>query len=146
MSSYTFLGPAFGKTMQAERDVYADFLEEAAQVLRLSDLDDAARRYRVAGGAWRDLLGALLPDDVSMLKQAREYIDRKNRLFIERGAAALPEMLDCNDKIEGLKQAAEEDFPMRADDISDLRGEIARRVEAVRQAEEEAVLALGAAM
>ena len=146
MSSYTFLGPAFGKTMQAERDVYADFLEEAAQVLQLSALDDAARRYRIAGGAWRDLLGALLPDDAPMLKQARDYIDRKNRLFIESGAAALPEMLDCNDKIEQLKQAAEEDFPMRAGDIRDLRGDIARRVEEVRQAEEEAVLALRAAI
>lgn len=146
MSSYTFLGPAFGKTMQAERDVYADFLEEAAQVLGLSDLDDAARRYRIAGRAWRDLLGALLPDDVAMLKQARGYIDRKTRLFIENGAAALPEMLDCNDKIEGLKQAAEEDFPMRAGDISDLRGDIARRVEEVRQAEEAAVMALKAAI
>lgn len=146
MSSYTFLGPAFGKTMQAERDVYADFLEEAAQVLQISALDNAAIRYRIAGEAWQNLLRALLPDDVPMLKQARETIDRKARLFIESGAAALPEMLDCSHRLDRLKQAAEADFPMTAADISDLRGEIARHIENVHQAEAEAARALKAAI
>ena len=55
-SAYTFLGPAFGKTVQAERDVYADFLEEAAQALELTALSDVAGMYRVAGEAWQYLL------------------------------------------------------------------------------------------
>ena len=143
-SSYTFLGPAFGKTMKAERDVYADFLEEAAQVLQMPALDNVALRYRIAGDAWEGLLCALLPEDVPMLKKAREYIDLKTELFIETGAASLPEMLDCHNRLDKLKAAAENDFPMTAAEISDLRHDIRHHVQTVHQAEEEAVLALKA--
>ena len=146
ISSYAFLGPAFGKTMQAERDVYADFLEEAAPLLRMSELENVALRYRMAGAAWERLLCALLPDDAPMLKQVRETIDRKTRLFIEKGGAARQEMLDCEDRLESMKAAAEDDFPMRAADVNDLRDSIGAHVEAVHQAEEEAVLALRAAI
>ena len=142
ISSYTFLGPAFGKTMKAERDVYADFLEEAAQVLQMSELDNVALRYRIAGDAWEGLLCALLPEDIPMLKKVREYIDLKTELFIEKGRAALPEMMDCNRRLDKLKDGAENDFPMTAAEISDLRDEIRRHVQTVHQAEEEAVLAL----
>jgi len=144
ISSYTFLGPAFGKTMKAERDVYADFLEEAAQVLQMSELNNVAVRYRIAGDAWEGLLCTLLPEDVPMLKKAREYIDLKTELFIEKGRAALPEMMDCNHRLDKLKDRSENDFPMTAAEISDLRAEIQRHVATVHQAEEEAVLALKA--
>ena len=42
-TAYTFMGPAFGKTVQAERDVYADFIDEAAQVLNAADLEERGR-------------------------------------------------------------------------------------------------------
>ena len=145
-SSYTFLGPAFGKTMKAERDVYADFLEEAAPALRMAALDNVALRYRIAAEAWESLLCALLPEDVPLLKKTREYIDLKTALFIEGGAASLPQMLDCNHKLDRLKETAEKDFPMTAAEISDLRHEIQAHVQTVHQAEEEAVLALKAAI
>ena len=146
MSAYTFLGPAFGKTMRAERDVYADFLDEARQILQLGALENVALRYRVAGDAWEGLLCALLPEDVGLLKKAREYIDIKTEMFIEKGAAALPAMLDCNRRLDALKREAASDFPMTAGEISDLRDEICRHVRKVHEAEEEAVMALKAAV
>ena len=65
--------------MQAERDVYAGFLVEAAQVLGMPALENVALRYRVAGEAWQALLNALLPQNVPLLNDVRECIDRKNR-------------------------------------------------------------------
>ena len=146
MSSYTFLGPAFGKTMQAERDVYADFLDEAAQVLELPALDNVALRYRQAGAAWEALLGALLPDDLPMLRETRACIDRKTNLFIEEGAAQLDAIIDCNQQLESLKSQSESDFPMSDADIGELRAEIRRHVNIVHDAEAEAVMALKAAI
>ena len=121
ISSYTFLGPAFGKTMQAERDVYADFLVEAAQVLGMPALENVALRYRVAGEAWQALLDALLPQDLPMLNDVRECIDRKTALFIEQGAAQLDDIIACNERIDALKVESESDFPLSEAEIADLR-------------------------
>jgi len=146
ISSYTFLGPAFGKTMAAERDVYADFLDEAAAVLGLPALENAALRYRRAGEAWRGLLGALLPEAVPFLSDVRGNIDRKTDLFVEQGAAQLEEIVACNERIEVAKTASESDLPMTEAEIADLRDEIRTRLNAAREAEEEAVEALKAAI
>ena len=146
ISSYTFLGPAFGKTMQAERDVYADFLVEAAQVLGMPALGNVAQRYRVAGEAWQALLDALLPQDLPLLNDVRECIDRKTALFIEHGAAQLDTIIECNEKLETLKTQSESDFPLTDAETADLRDEIRRCVKVVHEAEAEAVLALKGAI
>lgn len=146
ISSYTFLGPAFGKTMAAERDVYADFLDEAASVLGVPALENVARRYRQAGAAWRGLLGALLPETVPFLSAVRNDIDRKTELFVEQGAAQLDEIVACYQRIEAAKAASENDFPMAESEIADLRAEIRAQLNIVHEAEAEAVEALKAAL
>lgn len=146
ISAYTFLGPAFGKTMKAERDVYADFLVEAATVLEQPALENVAVRYRIAGDCWDGLLCALLPEDVPMLKKAREYIDMKHEYFVEKGMDGLDMMLECTQKRDALIKTAETDFPMTESEIDDLRNELYRHVTRVHEAEEDAILALKAAM
>jgi hypothetical protein len=146
MSSYTFLGPAFGKTIKAERDVYANFLDESSKLLQMPELENVAVRYRIAGDAWDGLLCALLPEDVPLLKKVREYIDIKHESFIEKGTDGLAEMVDCTQKLDVLKAEAEQDFPMTEAEISDLRDEIHRHVMIVHEAEEEAVMALKSVM
>ena len=143
-SAYTFLGPAFGKTQQAERDVYADFLDEAALVLGQAGLSQAAAAYRQAGQAWAGLLDSLLPDGLPLLGEARALIDRKTALFIESGAAHLDEIIACRDRLTALKTATETDFPLGETEIGDLRASIRQRVEAVRAAEETALRELRA--
>ena len=146
ISSYTFLGPAFGKTKCAERDVYADFLDEAAQVLSLASLNEVASLYRVAGAAWNDLLLSLLPEDVPLLNEVRQAIDTKTELFIKEGAAQLDTIIECNQRLEALKTEAEGDFPMTEAEISDLRDDICGHVQNVLEAESAAVSALKAAL
>lgn len=146
ISSYSFLGPAFGKTMGAERDVYADFLDEAAQVLDSSPLSDVAAKYRESAAAWEGLLNSLLPADLPMLGVARELIDRKTARFIESGAAHLDEIIACYQQQEALKAEAESDFPLSEGEISDLRADIRDKVLKAREAEEAAVMALKAAI
>lgn len=145
-TAYTFMGPAFGKTVQAERDVYADFLEEAAQVLNTTVLEGVAGLYRAAGQAWQSLHGSLLPEGMPMLGEAREAIDRKTALFIESGAAQLDEIIAERDRLESLKSQSESDFPLTGDDIGDLRATLRDQVLKVLEAEEAAVLALKAAI
>ncbi len=145
-TAYTFLGPAFGKTVQAERDVYADFLAEAAPVLESSALNDAAASYRAAGEAWQRLRNSLLPAETPLLGGARAAIDRKTALFIESGAEHLDEIIAQRDRLESLKVEAESDFPLSAGEISDLRADIRDKVLRAREAEEAAIIALKAAL
>ena len=146
ISSYTFLGPAFGKTALAERDVYADFLDEAAQVMGLTALNEVASLYRVAGAAWNGLLLSLLPVDVPLLNEVRQAIVTKTELFIKEGAAQLDTIIECNQRLETLKTVAEKDFPMSEVEISDLRDDIRRQVQDVLETETVAVSALKAAI
>jgi hypothetical protein len=143
-SAYTFLGPAFGKTVQAERDVYADFLDEAAQVLDSIALPNVADHYRSAGEAWQKLHDSLLPTDTPILSEARDAIDRKTTLFIESGAARLDEIIAERDRLDALKTACETDFPLGESEIADLRANIRDKVLKARAAEETAVMALKA--
>lgn len=145
-SAYTFLGPAFGKTVQAERDVYADFLDEAAQVLETAAFNDVAAQYRVAGHAWQQLLDSLLPQSAPMLGEAREAIDRRTALFIESGAARLDEIIAQRDRLAALMSASESDFPLDDGEVADLRADLRDQVLNAREAEEAAVMALKAAI
>ena len=145
-SAYTFLGPAFGKTVQAERDVYADFLDEAAQVLDDARLSAAAQAYRDAGAAWQALHESLLPAGVAMLDAARHAIDAKTKLFIESGAERLDEIIAHNQRLDELKSNAEADFPMNAGEIAELRAEIRSHVLRAREGEAAALEALRASL
>ncbi len=145
-SAYTFLGPAFGKTVQAERDVYAEFLDEAAEVLGEPGLQAAAEAYRDAGTKWQALHESLLPTELPMLSDARNAIDRKTALFIESGAQHLDEIIACRDQLEALKAQAERDFPLSDGEIAELRAEIRGRVLIARDAEAAAIETLRAAL
>jgi hypothetical protein len=145
-TAYTFLGPAFGKTVQAERDAYADFLDEAAQALEQTALTEAAATYRVAGEAWQRLLDSLLPKEAPLLGDARQAVDRRTELFIESGAAHLHEIIAQRDRLDSLKTESESDFPLSNGEIADLRANIRDKVLQVREAEEAAVAALKAAL
>lgn len=142
ISSYTFLSPSFGKTHQAERDSYSDFLDEAAIILNKPELTNVALRYRIAGKAWDGLMCALLPENIPMLTKAREYIDIKTELFLEKGDDSLAERHHYESQLATLKKQSETDLGMTSSEIADLRAEIHRHVMMVHDAEREAVLAL----
>lgn len=146
ISSYTFMSPAFGKTMQAERDTYAKFLDEAATVLDNTALENVAVRYRIAAKAWDGLLCSLLPEVVPLFKEAKLMIDIKAENLIEKGSDATAEMVANQKSLDALKQQAETDFPLSAAEVADLRDEIRRHILLVHDAEAEAVMALKTAI
>ena len=59
----------FGKNSPAERDVYADFLDEAAVILQKPTLSDVGAKFRDSQAAWADFADLLLPADVPYFKE-----------------------------------------------------------------------------
>lgn len=146
-SAYEF-SMLFGKGLEqdAERSIYAAFLDEAAVILERPHLRDAADLYRESGGAWTQLPGALLPDAVPLFQEARTLLLRRHRLFLREGGGSLTEREQINARLADLRAAAADDFPLNAAAAEELRQAIATQLQTIREAEAAAVQALQRAM
>lgn len=136
----------FGKDGRAERDVYADFLDEAAVILRKPALTDVARQFRASGAVWDDLSRALLPDWSPLLVEARELMLRQHRLFLDAGGASLAERQAIRERLRAIRRGMDDDFPLTAGEVVRLQEGIAEQVLRIHDIEAAAVADLREAM
>ncbi|NHZ72735.1 MAG: hypothetical protein GWP17_06600 [Aquificales bacterium] len=136
----------FGKIGFAERDVYPDFLGEAAVILERPALTDVAELFRKSAQAWDVLSLALLPDEVEILKETRQLMLQKRDLFLNQGNGGMAEMGAIDGRLVELKTAVSTNFPLDEAGMTALKENIAAHVVQVYDIEQEAVAALQAAM
>jgi hypothetical protein len=144
-STYERIALCPGKA-QAERDVYAEFLDEASVILNRPALKDAAKLYRASGKAWHALSLALLPDEVAPLKQARELLTKRHTLFVEEGGDSLTERQQINQRLDALRKDMDVHFPLTAEEVNAQRERLREHVLKIHDLEREAHAALQAAM
>ena len=132
----------FGKADWADRDLYADFLQEAALLLDKPALADTAPQFRASGRAWAELGAALLPDSVPLLQETRELLLRRRDVFLTQGGAGLEEIRGINGRLAAIKQTAAKDFPLSAVETAVLRETIRDRVLTIHDMEKEAITAV----
>jgi hypothetical protein len=130
----------------AERGMYADFLDEAAVILNKPALRESANLFRESEKAWSVLAEMLLPDDVPMLKEAKELLDRKRTAFIEQGKEGLATIREANQRLKALQAEATANFPLSETEAADFRARLATQVTKIRALESDAVNCLKAAM
>lgn len=133
-------------TTVADRALYANFLDEAALLLKKPKLKPAGEQFRVSGGAWRELATALLPDDVPLFKETRELAHRKHELFITRGGAALDELEKIDARLKDLKARVSQKFPLTNEQAAALRERLSAHVLKIRDIELKAVELLQTAL
>lgn len=136
----------FGKEGRAERDVYAQFLDEASAVLEKPDLQEVASLFRQSGERWNEFADALFPDAVPLLREAKELMLRRKRLFMEQGSSALDEIRQINTRRDEIRTAASDDFPLDEAGIVALREGLAEKLDEIRLIEEEAIIDLKSVM
>src|SRR5687768_1383883 len=102
----------WGSAGGAERGWCADFLLEAAQILKKPALKESAEKFRESYKLWLTFADALLPDDVPLLGESKKLIQRKHNLFIKEGDTALPEIKKINERLKELLAKSETDFPL----------------------------------
>jgi len=136
----------FGKEGCAERDVYADFLDEASVVIDKPALREVAEEFHRSAQVWDALSAALLPDAVEPLCETRNLLLRRHALFLERGNAALEEITRIDARLDAIKAEMRADFPLSDAEAAALRENIAAHVLRIRDIEAEAVNALRAVM
>jgi hypothetical protein len=130
----------------AARGLYADFLDEASAVLGQPELKDIAAQFRANAGRWSALANALLPDTVAPLKEMRELLLRRTRLFIEHGMETIEERQQITARLQAIQAEAATGFPMTDAAVAAFREELRERILELHDAEKEAVLALQSAI
>lgn len=129
-----------------ERGAYADFLDEAAMLLKKPKLSRAAEHFRASQQAWHELGCIAMPDDAPLCREARELIVRKHQRFVEGGQVAMDEIKAANARLREINVTAAKDFPLSEAQAVAIREAMSAQVMTIHDLEYEAVKAMQAAM
>jgi hypothetical protein len=116
----------------ALRELYANFLEEAAGVLDKPALRSAADAYWEAARGWREAARAALPSGVPLFREARELAQERECVFLEHGEAAAHDLQSIDRRLAEIESEVGSDFPLGEDEslvlLDELRVRVARLV------------------
>lgn len=126
----------------ALRPLYAEFLREAASLLKKPALKKAAEQYDALGAQWSELGQALLPDP--RFKWVREALVKKNRAIADKGQAGAADAEKITKEIASTSKTAAE--KLTADERKALLENLSKKLAALAKDEAKAVRALKAAL
>lgn len=128
-----------GREQDAERGRYAQFLEEAAILLDRPSVNDAAVAFRASAQSWQRFAQTLLPSTIPHFGETRELMWRKHALFLEKGGAALSEILALNQRLDEIRAEMIRNFPLEQTEVIAHRERVAEGILEVHDREEEAL-------
>jgi hypothetical protein len=129
----------WGSANGADRGLYADFLDEAAQLLRKPGLKDVAQVFRKSYNLWLQFADALLPDEVPMLGESKQLIQKKHNLFVDAGDTALPEIKKIDARLRDMLKESETEFPLSKTQAAEFRANLREIILKISVVEKEAV-------
>jgi hypothetical protein len=113
----------------AFRGLYADFLDQAAGVLKKSALKKVAGQFRESEASWRAISDAALPDSIPLLKETREALTRRSVLIRNPRTTAIDKELESlRDRLKQLRERSAKELSLSKADTLDLFGAISERV------------------
>ena len=136
----------FSSNQVDDRKLYADFLDEAAVILKKPGLKKAGEQFRTASDAWLNLSEAALPNEVPLLREAKELLLLKNNLFVDSGDRELDEIRKADKRLTEIYSEAAAEFPMSDKEVTSMREGLAEHVMNISSIEQEAIELLQAAM
>lgn len=115
------------------RPLFAEFLQVAGTALKDTKLTALSKQYGALGRQWSELAEAALPDDVPLMRSAKELMTKRRELLHD-GAPAEDVRAVWQGLGELAKQASQQ-FPLSATDCADLRAQLQQRVLALYESE-----------
>ena len=122
------------------RPLFAEFLQEASGSLGDAKLAALGEQYAALGRQWSELAEATLPDDVPLMRQAKELYVRRAELLHNGGTPE--EMRAVWAQLGELAKQAAARFPLTDADCAALRAQLQTRVLALYEGEVAAQAAL----
>jgi Domain of unknown function (DUF4872)/Butirosin biosynthesis protein H, N-terminal len=113
----------------AFRGLYADFLDQAAGVLKKSAFRKVAEQFRESEASWRAISEAALPDSIPLLKETREALTRRSVLIRKPRTTAIDKELESlRARLKQLHERSAKELSLSKADTLDLFGAISKRV------------------
>jgi hypothetical protein len=113
----------------AFRGMYADFLDQAAGVIRKSGLKKVAEQFREADDSWHKIALAALPDSIPILKETRAAFDRRAALLQKPRTPKIDDELDAiRTCLKELRESSAKDLALSQADKLELFSGIRARV------------------
>jgi hypothetical protein len=120
----------------AFRSMYADFLEQAAAILNNPSLKDIAARFRECEKSWHFLTGALLPDEIPILRETRSLLTRRFSLSRKnRSRGTETELISIRDRLAVLRNTPAAAWSLTSAGALDLFAGLRRRILEIEAAE-----------
>ena len=129
----------WGSSDGADRGLYADFLIEAAEILKKPFLKEAAEKFRQSHQLWLAFAEALLPDGIPLLGESKKLIRKKHDLFINKGESALSEIKQINSRLDENLSRSEKDFPLSSAQAAEFRANLRDILLSIHAEERQAV-------
>lgn len=117
------------------RLLYAEFLDEAAELLNKSALAEFAKWYRNLGKDWTALADECLPDKVKPFKQTKALLRKNCKLLEEKGAKAAKQIEDNRVQLRQIEEEMKLAFPMEEVELRALLENLRERILALHAAE-----------
>jgi len=113
----------------AFRGLYADFLDQAAGVLKKSAFRKVAEQFRESEASWRTISDAALPDSIPLLKETRDALTRRSVLIRKPRTTAIDKELESlRDRLKQLRERSAKELSLSKADTLDLFRAISERV------------------
>lgn len=118
-----------GNGGSAFRGMYADFLDQAAGVLKKPALKKVADQFRESEASWHKIALAALPDSIPILKETRETFDRRATLLRKPRTPKVNEELDSlRTRLKELRESSAKELALSPEARLDLFSSIRSRV------------------
>ncbi len=124
------------------RAMFADFLEEAANILGRKELSKIASDYKRLAKQWSGLAEAVLPADIQPFKKCRELIDNYEKSFVAKGDAAAKELSQIVAELRAHYQSMKTAHPFMKNGGEDFYADLQTRMSAIYDGEVAAIEAL----
>jgi hypothetical protein len=124
------------------RGLYAEFLEEAAELLALPVLRERAQDWREIAQGWHELAEAALPDDVPDFARLREGLVGVYEPVIAEGDAGAERAREAARELWALRARLDADPPLDSEAMLALFADLGARLGALFAAESAAIEAL----
>jgi hypothetical protein len=128
------------------RPMYADFLDEAADVTKNKALKAAANEYRALGRQWSELADAALSSKTPAFKQTKELLKKVSALLTDKGTAAFPALEKAREELRKIEADMIAHPPLDAAGSARILEDLKARLRALHAAEIKAYKGLAAAI
>ncbi len=124
------------------RPMYAEFLEEAAEVTKKKALIECASQFRALGRLWSHLAETALPNKSRPMKETVDVLRERRRLREQKGAAALKEVIRTTQQLAAIEAGMRRGLPLSQEETRLMLESMRGQIEALHEAESMAARAL----